>query len=277
MSSDELNVRHEPINVDVAARPDDYDKAGHLLVTKIFLTFQGEGIFAGKRAVFLRLAGCNLGGKGVVSPGCTWCDTKFHLKDGKWMSFNDVYNKIERLWEKHPDAGSKIFVVVTGGEPMLQNELTDFLRYASKNIVFQIESNGTRLLHIPLTNVSLVVSPKIPESFLQPKLMSRRYSLLPKRILERADALKFVVSYDFNSSYHNVPQYAYDWMRQTGRPVFVSPMCIYRHHPLEVATVWDPDAIDLPETIKNHERAAQLVIEHGFQLSMQMHLYCGVE
>ena len=65
-----------PINVDrnVSVRDyDDYDAAGLLRMTSLFYTFQGEGPFAGFPAVFVRLAGCNIGAK----QDCKWCDTAF--------------------------------------------------------------------------------------------------------------------------------------------------------------------------------------------------------
>ncbi len=55
-------------------------------VKEIFLTLQGEGMQAGRRAVFLRFAGCNLWTgreQDRASAQCTFCDTDFVGMDGE--------------------------------------------------------------------------------------------------------------------------------------------------------------------------------------------------
>jgi len=55
-------------------------------VKEMFLTLQGEGMQAGRRAVFLRMAGCNLwSGREIDRPTaqCRFCDTDFVGTDGE--------------------------------------------------------------------------------------------------------------------------------------------------------------------------------------------------
>ena len=262
-----------PIFVDVNARPIDYDHLpdDELLVSSIFKTIQGEGPFAGKRCVFLRLAGCNLGGKGVEGPGCDFCDTDFRLHKGTRLSFSTIHAIADELL---PDRSTKRLIVVTGGEPMLQNNLVGFLKFFSPpEYKYQIESNGTRLLRIPPTNVYLVVSPKIP-MVLNADPSRYSYHALSDRVLERADCLKFVVSANPDSPYHHVPIYAKAF-QMTGKPVYVSPMAHYHREtrPDEVANIWDSTLIDQQATADNHAHACRLALEHGFIVSVQMHLY----
>lgn len=67
-----------PIFPDINVGPAAYShlaEDGKLLVSNIFYTFQGEGPYAGQPAVFIRLAGCNLGDK--IS--CNFCFEKSTL------------------------------------------------------------------------------------------------------------------------------------------------------------------------------------------------------
>jgi 7-carboxy-7-deazaguanine synthase len=102
----------------------------YLNVSEIFRSMQGEGPNAGKIAVFLRLAGCNL--------KCPWCDTKYARK-GQKMSVGDVLEGVLTL------AGSCKFIVITGGEPLLQQESLRDLLHGLKHLDFEIEmeTNGT--------------------------------------------------------------------------------------------------------------------------------------
>lgn len=101
-----------------------------LEVQSIFSTIQGEGPFAGQPAIFLRMAGCNL--------RCFFCDTDFESRRST-MSLGMIRNEIHRV-----SAGSRpTLVVVTGGEPLLQNvvPLVDML--AKEGYHVQFETAGT--------------------------------------------------------------------------------------------------------------------------------------
>ena len=116
-------------------------------VKEIFKTLQGEGFHAGRPAVFCRFAGCNLWSgreQDRATAACTFCDTDFVGTDGenggKFGSADDLAREIARLWGAGAD---NRFVVLTGGEPMLQ--VDDELIAALKATDFEIaiESNGT--------------------------------------------------------------------------------------------------------------------------------------
>ena len=117
-----------------------------LSVSEVFLSIQGEGMSAGRRAVFLRLAGCNLmcGGQGTQFDqnlhGAKWrCDTIEVWMNGSSRSFDEVLN--EECMNALMD-GSHL--VITGGEPMLQQDaLTDFLNDLDMDIYVEVETNGT--------------------------------------------------------------------------------------------------------------------------------------
>lgn len=116
-------------------------------VKEIFYTLQGEGFHAGTPAVFCRFARCNLWtGKEDqrASAVCRFCDTDFVGTDGPgggtFKSAEDLATAVENCWG---DRVGPRFVVLTGGEPLLQvdSELVDALHANAFTIA--IETNGT--------------------------------------------------------------------------------------------------------------------------------------
>jgi len=107
-----------------------------LKVSEIFASVQGEGTNAGKPAVFLRTALCNL--------ACSWCDTKYtwdwknydYKKEVKEMSISEAKTEITKYGKNH--------LVITGGEPLLQQQgLTMLLEDLGSSYFVEIETNGT--------------------------------------------------------------------------------------------------------------------------------------
>lgn len=120
-------------------------------VKEMFLTLQGEGVNAGARAVFVRFAGCNLWSgreRDRATAVCRFCDTDFvgvnGAGGGRFADADALAAAVEGHWgEGREDR----FVVLTGGEPMLQvdDSLVDALHRAGFRIA--IESNGTLPAH----------------------------------------------------------------------------------------------------------------------------------
>ncbi len=147
-------------------------------VKEMFLTLQGEGGQAGRRAVFVRFAGCNLWSgreQDRASAICRFCDTDFVGMDGAGGGrFDDaaaLVAAVEAFWGTGRD---RRFVVLTGGEPMLQ--VDDALVGALHDAGFfiAIESNGT-----------LPVNPGIDWICISPKAGS-------EVVQRRGDELKLV-------------------------------------------------------------------------------------
>lgn len=134
---------------------------GELVVAEVFgPTFQGEGPSIGRRAGFVRLGRCNL--------DCAWCDTPYtwdweHYDPAEELHRETVDAVLEQL-----DAMAPEIVVVTGGEPLLQQRrLIPLLDgCAARGWPVEIETNGTIVPQQPL--VALVsqwnVSPKLANS-----------------------------------------------------------------------------------------------------------------
>jgi 7-carboxy-7-deazaguanine synthase len=132
-------------------------------VKEIFYTLQGEGAQAGRPAVFCRFAGRNLWtGReaGRETATCNFCDTDFVGTDGpgggKFADADALAAACRGVWRGN--SGTPPFVVLTGGEPMLQVDepLITALHAASFEIA--IETNGT--LPVPRAIDWICVSPK---------------------------------------------------------------------------------------------------------------------
>jgi organic radical activating enzyme len=102
-------------------------------VSEIFTSIEGEGVFIGKKTLFIRLSGCHL--------KCRWCDTKYALSldSGTDYQIDEIKDLI--IKELRP---STYKVNFTGGEPLLQTEavieLADFIKKQT-NLKTYIESS----------------------------------------------------------------------------------------------------------------------------------------
>lgn len=132
-------------------------------VKEIFLTLQGEGMQAGRRAVFLRFAGCNLwSGREQDRAGaqCRFCDTDFVGTDGpggsKFAHAGALADAIAAAWPEGKAA--RPLVVLTGGEPLLQVDDALVAALRSRSFEIAVETNGT--LPAPAGLDWVCVSPK---------------------------------------------------------------------------------------------------------------------
>lgn len=116
---------------------------------EIFLTVQGEGGQAGRAAVFLRFAGCNLwSGREQDRPTavCNFCDTDFIGTDGpgggKFRTPQALAEAVNAAWRG--GEGGKL-VVCTGGEPLLQLDAPLIAALHTQGFEIAVETNGTVL------------------------------------------------------------------------------------------------------------------------------------
>lgn len=131
-------------------------------VKEIFLTLQGEGAQVGRRAVFCRFAGCNLwtGREADRAKAiCQFCDTDFVGTDGegggKFADADALANAIAACWG---EGAAHRYVVLTGGEPMLQVDTAFIDALHDRGFTIAIESNGT--LPVPRSIDWICISPK---------------------------------------------------------------------------------------------------------------------
>lgn len=138
-------------------------------VKEIFLTLQGEGVQVGRRAVFCRFAGCNLWTgreQDRAKAVCQFCDTDFVGTDGtlggKYRDAKALAGLIGECWGESSDDR---FVVLTGGEPMLQVDAALIDALHAEEFVIAIETNGT--FAVPRSIDWICVSPKAGSQLVQ--------------------------------------------------------------------------------------------------------------
>jgi 7-carboxy-7-deazaguanine synthase len=118
-------------------------------ISEIFHSVQGEGCLTGTPSVFVRTSGCNL--------RCWFCDTRYASwePEGDSHGIDDIVGKVEQWSCSH--------VVITGGEPMIFDELEDLcqqLHQRKKHVT--IETAGTIFRQLPCDLWS--ISPKLSNS-----------------------------------------------------------------------------------------------------------------
>ncbi|MFN4360261.1 MAG: 7-carboxy-7-deazaguanine synthase [Hylemonella sp.] len=118
-------------------------------VKEIFYTLQGEGAQSGRAAVFCRFAGCNLWTgreEDRINAVCKFCDTDFVGTDGtgggKFTSADALADAIEKAWE--PQGRTGRYVVLTGGEPLLQVDEALTTALHARGFTIAVETNGTQ-------------------------------------------------------------------------------------------------------------------------------------
>jgi 7-carboxy-7-deazaguanine synthase len=131
-------------------------------VKEAFKTLQGEGRHAGRAAVFCRFAGCNLwSGREAdrAAAACRFCDTDFVGVDGEggggFESAAALAGHLAALWG---EGRERRFVVLTGGEPMLQIDGALIEALHAQGFEIAVETNGTRAA--PRAIDWICVSPK---------------------------------------------------------------------------------------------------------------------
>lgn len=149
-------------------------------VKEIYYTLQGEGVHAGRPAVFLRFSGCNLWSgreQDRHEAVCQFCDTDFFGTDGpgggRYETPNALADAVSAIWDRReapemvPVAApatrdmpwpARPFVVCTGGEPLLQLDESLLGAFRARGFQVAVETNGT--LKVPNGIDWLCVSPK---------------------------------------------------------------------------------------------------------------------
>ena len=138
-------------------------------VKEIFYTLQGEGANAGRPAVFCRFAGCNLWSgreQDRASAICRFCDTDFVGTDGTLGGkFADAAALAARIDAQWPAGAAHRFVVMTGGEPLLQLDTALIEALHARGFAIAVETNGS--MTAPAGIDWLCVSPKAGAPWVQ--------------------------------------------------------------------------------------------------------------
>jgi 7-carboxy-7-deazaguanine synthase len=217
-----------------------------MVVNEIFYSLQGEGLLAGTPSVFIRLAGCPV--------GCVWCDTKYawDANEGEELPISEIVNRVVQ-WPCR-------FVVITGGEPILNPQLPDLagaLKERNKHIT--IETAGIKFI-AGLACDLMSVSPKLSNSGQKTKKAPDPFSSIRQLIRRYPYQLKFVVD-----SPDDLPEIQ-DAVEQIGGVPAEKVMLM-------------PQAKKRDELIAKSPMVAQLCRETGFVFCQRLHilLYDGVK
>lgn len=235
--------------------PEPLVTTGRLDVVKIWPTIQGEGPFAGRPAVFIRLAGCNL--------QCPLCDTDY-TTERAYYTISEAL-EVVRHWQQPMVSGKRSLVVITGGEPFRQSQLTGLVGALNENgYMVQIETNGTIYDgHLPYHCVfrgsyleallTIVCSPKTPS--------------INKLLMPYINSLKYVLSASHVGD-DGLPTSVLGMRVDVARPWPEFQGEIY----LQPEDHADPVANKL-----NQDAAVASCMKFGYRLCLQMHKIIGVE
>lgn len=232
-----------------------HDATGALIVHSTWPTIQGEGPDAGRPAVFVRLAHCNL--------RCHFCDTEFET--GEKMLVSEVLTRVRKAVFEPGRLGTAKLVVITGGEPLLQNivPLVRELNYVGMEVA--VETAGTvyvdgldRVFDAvrDLFGNIIVCSPKTPKlnEKLVPLIGAYKYVLRAGEA-DPEDGLP-------SMSTQTVNQYAKLFRPPHGSqvPIFVQPC----------------DEGDEVLNKRNLDCVAQQCMKYGYRMSVQLHKVAGL-
>lgn len=208
---------------------------GMLWVQEVFRTIQGEGPLAGRPAVFIRLAGCNL--------ACKFCDTEF--ESGTMQHWESVGTDAAAL---APSRWGEALFVLTGGEPMRQ-DIRPLVDYLLKCGDVQIETAGTLWLDGLDKYAQLVVSPKTGRLDLQAYVHAAafKYILRAGEVAED-DGLPNVMPTGVRGRVARP-------LADDDRPVYVQPC----------------DDHELMRNKENLDAAKESALRFGYRLSLQQH------
>lgn len=225
----------------------------YLQVREIFLTMQGEGPYAGRRAVFVRTTGCPL--------QCTYCDTIWDDANDPNMHFENISYKVLRSWNSSLSYLPNPLVVLTGGEPLRQNVSPLISLLVKNNCTVQVETAGPFWRPIlEHSNVKIVVSPKTAH--------------VHADIARHADAYKYVIrASDRLAGMWGLPVGSTQ-QATIGKPVVLGEPPY--NFPPEMIYVSPCDEGDATLNKANLDVCLKLVLEHGYTLNLQQHKLVGL-
>lgn len=214
----------------------------------VFYTLNGEGATIGCPAVYARLHGCNL--------NCSWCDTpytwnralpEFHeyLQKGRW-TIEEMHAQITTA-----DISSCRRLVLTGGEPLLQQKATSQLLPLLSGWAVEIETNGTITPKKELWDCQFNCSPKLAHSSIP---LPRAVNPVALQTLKELNTyFKFVV---------RTPADVAEMQR-----TYETPFQIPRNR-----IILSPEGITASDTILAMQNLAEIAKAQGYRLTPRLHI-----
>lgn len=149
-------------------------------VVELFSTMQGEGKYLGVPSYFIRTTGCNLRCAWQnIDSSVTICDTpytSFNPEKGADIVVKGVINHLKKSNINH--------VVITGGEPTLNNDLSDIVnQFCDNGYHVTVETNGV-IYHKGMPRAFMSLSPKLKSSYSQESDKERELHLKNNNFME---------------------------------------------------------------------------------------------
>lgn len=175
-----------------------------LRITEIFLSIQGESSYAGRPCAFVRLTGCPM--------RCVWCDSEYTFTGGEKMAFDDILAKLESY--------SCNLVEVTGGEPLAQKNVFDFIStLCNRNYTVLIETGGYVSTEPVDSRAHVILDVKCPGS----GEAERNHWPNLERLRRDKDEVKFVVADMADWEFAKEIIAKYD-LQEQAKEVLISPV-----------------------------------------------------
>ena len=197
-------------------------------INEIFYSLQGEGKWTGLPNIFIRTTGCNL--------RCSFCDTKYAYDDGKEMSLEQILKQIH----KYPCR----YVCLTGGEPLLQDEILKLIELLLKrDYKICLETNGSiNIKDLSKKSILISLDIKCPSSH-----MHENNDFLNIPLLRKDDQLKFIIKdkKDYNYAKEIIKKYKPRCM------VFFQP--VWGTNPNKIANWIISDGLDVKLGLQIHK------------------------
>ena len=238
------------------ARGREHREDNKLQVHEVFYTIQGEGVFSGHAAVFIRLSGCNF--------RCWFCDTV-------WDDENDKYLTLEEIWWQIKEAKSDHcrLVVVTGGEPLRQ-DLSHLAKMLDDHgMTMQVETAGAYWQPCLMDhNVYTTISPKSQR--VRPEYLKHScHGGMNKKF-----TWKYVINADEVDTIDGLPSEPMQRMKNGsiggGVPARPPEGAVVYLQPCDIPS-------DIAATKRNYKAVGEVALEFGHIAGVQVHKLIDVE
>lgn len=224
---------------------------GSLLVNSHFYTIQGEGMDSGRPSYFVRLSSCNL--------RCHFCDTEF--ESGEYYDFDRLAKLADAI--KATEASG---VVITGGEPLLQNIIPFVKLINTKGLYVSVETAGTVYLdgleevfsfNRSIKGNLITCSPKTPA--------------LNKKLIPLIGAYKYIIRAGYVDDKDGLPNVSTQVKGEARR--------LFRPENLEVIPIYVQPCDEQDPRLNevNMKAAVASSLKYGYDLSLQIHKIAGLE
>ena len=214
---------------------------------EIFHSLQGEGALIGTPSVFLRLALCNL--------VCTWCDTKYtwdwrhydYSSEVMELSLEEVEQRILRYGCLH--------LVITGGEPLLQQKKLAYLVCSLKQqgFSFEVETNGT-IVPVPQ------LLQDIDQWNVSPKLATSGNSLHRREITQAL------------SCFGQLPNAYFKFVIVAKEDLIEVSTLVRKYNVPRERVVLMPEGRSVAELQERSSWLSQVCVEEGFRFTPRLHV-----